>query len=388
MQRALALARRAKGRSSPNPAVGAVVVHNGQVVGEGWTQPAGQDHAEVEALHAAGHAARGGALYVTLEPCHLWGRTPPCTDAIRAAGIVDLHVAALDPNPSESGRGVETLRGAGVRVEVGEEQESAREINADYARFVTSHRPWIVAKYAMSLDGKIATRTGDSRYLTGDSALRDVHQLRDEVDAILVGVNTVLQDDPQLTTRLSAREPGREAQHPWRLVLDSHARTPPSSRILGQALPGRTTLCITEAAPAERVAAIRAGGTDPLTLPNSTDGRINLAALADELGNRRIMSLLVEGGATVHGAFMDAGLVDRLTVYVAPVLIGGTDAPAPIGGMGVSRLSDAIRTSAPRIKCLGEDVKLTMDLATVDWPEAASLPFDEKVGSAREARID
>ena len=369
MQRALALARRAKGRTSPNPAVGAVVVRDDRIVGAGWTQPAGQDHAEVQALGAAGAAARGAALYVTLEPCHRWGRTPPCTDAIRAAGIAAVHVATLDPNPRESGQGVATLRSAGIHVAVGEEQAAARALNADYARFVTAQRPWIVAKYAMSLDGKIATRTGASRYLTGPAARADVHRLRDEVDAILVGVNTVRRDNPLLTTRLSAEALGREPRPPWRLVLDSQARTPPDARLLDPALPGRTTLCITAAAPAARVAALRARGADLLALPGAADGRLDLAALATELGRRGVMSLLVEGGATVHGAFLAAGLVDRVTVYVAPLLVGGADAPGPIGGVGVSQLSEAIRPAALCVERLGADVKLTADLTVAEWPD-------------------
>ncbi len=369
MQRALALARRAKGRTSPNPAVGAVVVRDDRIVGAGWTQPAGQDHAEVMALRAAGAAARGAALYVTLEPCHLWGRTPPCTDAIRAAGITDVRVATLDPNPRESGQGVATLRSAGIHVAVGEEQEGARALNADYARFVTAQRPWIVAKYAMSLDGKIATRTGASRYLTGPAARADVHRLRDEVDTILVGVNTVLRDNPLLTTRQSAEALGREPRQPWRLVLDSQARTPPDARLLDPALPGRTTLCITAVAPAARLAALRARGADLLALPGAMDGRLDLASLATELGRRGVMSLLVEGGTTVHGAFMAAGLVDRVMVYVAPLLVGGADAPGPIGGVGVSQLSEAIRPAALHVERLGEDVKLTADLTAVEWPD-------------------
>ena len=369
MQRALALARRAKGRTSPNPAVGAVVVRDNRIVGAGWTQPAGQEHAEVMALRAAGAAASGAALYVTLEPCHRWGRTPPCTDAIRAAGVASVQVATLDPNPHESGQGIATLRSAGIRVAVGEDQAAARVLNADYACLVTTQRPWIVAKYAMSLDGKIATRTGASRYLTGPPARADVHRLRDEVDAILVGVNTVLQDNPQLTTRLSAEELGREPRQPWRLVLDSRARTPPDSRLLDPALPGRTTLCLTAAAPAARVAALRARGADLLVLPADANGRLDLAALTAELGRRGVMSLLVEGGATVHGAFLAAGLVDRVTAYVAPLLIGGAAAPGPVGGDGVSRLSEAIRPAALRVERLGDDVKLTTDLTAVEWPD-------------------
>ncbi len=369
MQRALALAQRAKGRTSPNPAVGAVVVRDDRIVGAGWTQPAGQEHAEVMALRAAGAAASGAVLYVTLEPCHRWGRTPPCTDAIRAAGITSVQVATLDPNPRESGQGVATLRNAGIHVAVGAEQAAARVLNADYARFVTSQRPWIVAKYAMSLDGKIATRTGASRYLTGPPARADVHRLRDEVDAILVGVNTVLQDNPQLTTRLSAAELGREPRQPWRLVLDSLARTPPDARLLDPALPGRTTLCITAAAPAARVAALHSQGADLITLPGDGDGRVDLAALAAELGRRGVMSLLVEGGATVHGAFLSAGLVDCVTAYVAPLLIGGADAPGPVGGVGVSQLGEAIRPAALHVEHLGEDVKLTTDLTATEWPD-------------------
>src|SRR5919202_1357726 len=247
MERALELARGAKGRTSPNPAVGAVIVRDGTIVGEGATQPGGRPHAETVALQTAGETARGATMYVTLEPCSHYGRTPPCARAVVAAGIAEVRVATLDPNPLVGGRGQTILDAAGIRTLLGEGQDEARALNEDFARWITTGRPLLIAKFAASLDGRIATYTGDSRWITGREARAEVHRLRDQVDAIMVGVNTVLADDPLLTTRLD--DPAREPHHPWRLVVDSHLRTPFTARLLDPSLPARTTILTTEVAP-------------------------------------------------------------------------------------------------------------------------------------------
>jgi diaminohydroxyphosphoribosylaminopyrimidine deaminase/5-amino-6-(5-phosphoribosylamino)uracil reductase len=375
MARALNLARAVKGRTSPNPAVGAVLVREGEVIAEGATLPAGQPHAEAVALRAAGARARGATLYVTLEPCSRYGRTPPCAGAIVAAGVAEVHLATLDPNPEVAGRGRAWLEGAGIPTHTGEGAAAARALNEDFARWVTSGRPHVTVKFAASLDGRIATRRGDSRWITGPPARAEVHRLRDRVDAILVGVNTVLADDPQLTTRWegpdAAGAPGaaqREPHHPWRLVLDSRGRTPLAARLLRSDLPGRTTICTTERAPGAWRAAVAGQGAEVWLLPEA-GGRVDLRALLTGLGRREVTSLLVEGGATVHGAFFDADLVDRVLAFIAPLIIGGEGAPAPVGGAGVPRLADARRLLAPEACRLGVDTLIAGDLRRVAWPD-------------------
>jgi diaminohydroxyphosphoribosylaminopyrimidine deaminase/5-amino-6-(5-phosphoribosylamino)uracil reductase len=365
MARALELARAVKGRTSPNPAVGAVLVRDGVVVGEGATLPYGQPHAEPVALRAAGERARGATLYVSLEPCSHWGRTPPCAGAIVEAGVPEVHLATLDPNPEVAGQGRAWLERAGVRTTVGDGLREARALNADFARWIVSRRPLVVAKFATSLDGRIATRSGDSRWITGPQAREEGHRLRDRSDAILVGVGTVLADDPRLTTRLPVPDP----HHPWRLVLDSTGRTPLSARLLGGDLPGKTALCTTEqSSPAWR-AAVEGRGVEVLLLP-AREGRVDLETLLDELGRRRVTSLLVEGGAQVHGAFFDAGLVDRVVAFVAPLVIGGREAPGPVGGEGPARLSDARPLLEREVRQVGVDTLIAGALRPVEWPEA------------------
>ena len=367
MARALHLARQAKGRTSPNPAVGAVLVRDGRIIGEGATQPGGRPHAETVALAAAGHLARGATLYVTLEPCSHYGRTPPCAPAVVAAGVTEVHVATLDPNPLVAGQGAAHIQNAGIPVYVGEAATEARALNEDFARWITTGRPHVMAKFAASLDGRIATRTGDSRWITGTEARAEVHRLRDSLDAILAGVGTVLADDPQLTTRLDA--PVRPVTHPWRIVVDSAARTPPEARVCDPALPGHTTVAVTERAPAAQRAALEARGVELLMLPSDAGGRVDLGALLDELGRRGVTSLLAEGGATLLGSLFDAELVDRVLAFVAPVVIGGRDAPAAVGGRGPAALSGAVRLLDPQARRLGVDTLFSGDVRRVTWPE-------------------
>jgi len=277
-------------------------VQDGLIVGEGFHPRAGEPHAEILALRQAGEAARGATLYVSLEPCCHFGRTPPCTQTLITAGVAEVHMAMLDPNPRVAGRGRAELEAAGIRTVVGEHEAEAWALNEVFAHWITTGRPFVIAKFAMSLDGKIATRSGDARWITGPEARRRVHQLRDQVDAILAGANTVIADDPQLTTRLdrdACPEPSRrDVRHPLRVILDSRGRIPLTARVLDPALPGRTLVAATPAMPEERRRALVDRGVEVLVLPADA-GRVSLSALLDELGQREVTSLLVEGGGTV-----------------------------------------------------------------------------------------
>ena len=287
MAQALCLARLALGQVSPNPAVGAVVVRDGEVAGRGYTQPPGSAHAEVVALLQAGDAARGSTMYVTLEPCCHYGRTPPCTEAIAEAGVAEVHMAVLDPNPVVGGKGEEELRRQGIRTYVGEHEEEAREVNEAYIKFIATGVPFVVAKFAMSLDGKIATRTGDSRWISSSESRRYVHSLRHTADAIMVGVNTVLADDPQLTSRCGDRG-GKTRKQPLRVIVDSQGRTPATARVFGE--PGRTLLVLGR--PANPGATKALSRTDAELVEMATEeGLIDLAELLRELGRRDITSV-------------------------------------------------------------------------------------------------
>jgi diaminohydroxyphosphoribosylaminopyrimidine deaminase/5-amino-6-(5-phosphoribosylamino)uracil reductase len=328
MDRALELAARADHRTSPNPMVGAVVLDaDGQLAGEGFHQRPGEAHAERVALAVAGPRARGGTLYSTLEPCAHHGRTPPCAEAIIAAGIRRVLVAMVDPDEKTRGRGIEALLEAGIAVEVGLQEEAARRLNEFYVHHRISGRPFVTAKFAASLDGKIATRTGESRWITGEEARRHAHRLRHTHDAVLVGVGTVLSDDPQLTARLEG------ARQPLRIVLDSQGRTPAAARV-------------------------RDDQAETMFVENGRD----LAGLLDALGRRGVLSLLVEGGSAVHGSFFAAGLVDRVHAYLAPMMVGGSQAPGPVGDPGVSRLAEAVKLEGMTVERMGPDLLITGDV--------------------------
>jgi diaminohydroxyphosphoribosylaminopyrimidine deaminase/5-amino-6-(5-phosphoribosylamino)uracil reductase len=346
--------------------VGAVLVRDGAVVGEGATQPYGGPHAEPVALAAAGARARGATLYVTLEPCSHYGKTPPCTDAVIAAGVRDVRVATLDPNPRVAGNGVRLLHEAGIPAAIGEGAAAARALNEDFAVWITTGRPHVTAKFACSLDGRIATRTGDSRWITGPEARAEVHLLRDRVDAILAGVGTVLADDPELTTRIA--RPARPTKNPGRVVLDSTCRTPLPARLLQMASGDRVAVYTTERAPADRRRALEDAGAVVRVLPSS-DGRVPIEAVLADLGRERVTSVLVEGGATVHGAFFDAGLVDRVLAFVAPVVIGGRDAPGAVAGHGPALLRDTHRLLDPEVRLAGVDTLIAGSLRRAAWPD-------------------
>jgi diaminohydroxyphosphoribosylaminopyrimidine deaminase/5-amino-6-(5-phosphoribosylamino)uracil reductase len=350
MRLALDLARCGRGRTSPNPMVGAVVVKEGRIVGQGYHERAGGPHAEVVALREAGEAARGATLYVSLEPCCHTGRTGPCTEAILEAGVARVVAAMKDPNPLVAGRGLERLRQAGLEVTVGVLEREAARLNEVFCKYITTRRPFVVLKVAMTLDGKIATRTGASRWITGPAAREYVHALRDTYDAVLVGRGTVLADDPALTVRLP--QGGRD---PVRVVLDSRARLPETARVLQTGSPAPTIVAVTGDAPAERIGRLEEAGARVMVLPGE-GGRVSLPALLEELGRREITSVLVEGGATVHAAALAAGVVDKVVWFVAPKIFGGREAPGPVGGPGVADPAAALALEDVEVTRYGPDI--------------------------------
>jgi diaminohydroxyphosphoribosylaminopyrimidine deaminase/5-amino-6-(5-phosphoribosylamino)uracil reductase len=349
MRRALELAERGRGSVEPNPLVGAVVVRDGRVVGEGWHQRYGQAHAEVNALAVAGEAARGATLYVTLEPCCHHGKTPPCTDAVLRAGVARVVAAMADPFPQVAGRGAELLRQAGVTVEIGLEEAAARRLNAPYLTLLGAGRPYVHAKWAMTLDGKIATATGHSKWISGEESRRRVHDLRGRMDAILVGAGTVRADDPLLT----ARPPGPRTA--LRVVLSRDGRLPDGSQLLRTARETSVLVAVSAGLPGGRRAALEAAGCEVLELP-APDGRPSIASLLADLGRRRLTNLLVEGGSAVLGSLRDAGLIDEVHVFIAPRLVGGRAALTPVGGTGAATVGEGLTLTEWESERVGDDL--------------------------------
>jgi diaminohydroxyphosphoribosylaminopyrimidine deaminase/5-amino-6-(5-phosphoribosylamino)uracil reductase len=348
---ALKLAAKGAGWVSPNPMVGAVVVREGVVVGQGWHRRYGGSHAEVEALKAAGSLARGATVYVTLEPCNHHGQTPPCTEALLAAGVGRVVAATPDPNRRVSGGGAPFLRGKGVQVEMGLLAAEVRRLNEAWFTWVERGLPLVIIKAACSLDGKIATRTGDSQWLTGETARAFGHRLRHECDAILVGIGTVSADDPQLTTRL----PRRRSKDPIRVVLDSRLRIPETARLLHLNSQAPTWIATTPTAPQDKIQALQELGAEILVLPEE-GGRVALKPLLEELGRQRVQSLLVEGGAEVLGSFLDQGLAAKFYFFYAPKILGGKDAYPAVAGRGAARLAEAHQARDLTLRRLGPDL--------------------------------
>jgi diaminohydroxyphosphoribosylaminopyrimidine deaminase/5-amino-6-(5-phosphoribosylamino)uracil reductase len=345
MRRALTLAARARGRTAPNPMVGAVVVSEGRIVGEGFHPGAGAPHAEALALRQAGVAAREGTLYVTLEPCCHYGRTPPCTEAVLASGVRRVVVAMVDPFPKVAGGGLSRLREAGLRVECGILEREARELDRAYLKAVESGLPWVTLKMAMTLDGKIATRTGDSRWVTGEAARRHVHRLRGWNDAVMVGIGTAKADNPLLTARL----PG--TRNPLRVVVDARAELPLESTLAQTARQIPTLIGVGPDADTE---ALEALGVRIERAPVA-EGRLALEPLLRRLVGRGVHSVLCEGGARLAGSLLDAGLVDEVAWFIAPKLAGGEEAPGPVAGRGAARMAEAVPLERVRSRRFGED---------------------------------
>lgn len=357
MRRALQLARRGLGRTSPNPMVGAMLVRGGKVIGQGWHRRAGLPHAEVEALRDAarrGARVRGATLYVTLEPCCTHGRTPPCTEAILAAGIRRVVVAAMDPNPKHAGKGFEILRRAGVTVMTGVLAEEMTRLNEAFNHWIVRCTPFVTVKAAMTLDGKIATAAGESKWITGERARQVGLQLRFASDAVIVGINTVLADNPSLTARGAS---GRVRKPLRRFVLDAFARTPLNATVVNDEFAALTTVVVSRAAPARRVKAL-AARVRVLVAPAKA-GRINLRWLLKCLGGAGVTSLLVEGGGEVNAAFLEAGLAQRVAFFYAPKILGGRDARRGVAGEGAERLVDLIELRDVEWRRVGEDLMLS-----------------------------
>ncbi len=353
MRLALQSAQLAEGRTSPNPLVGAVIVNGGRVVAQGWHKKAGTSHAEIHALNQAGEAARGADVYVTLEPCSHHGQTGPCADALIAAGVRRVFVAMTDPNPLVAGQGIRRLRDAGIEVVEGLLAAEAAKQNVVFLKWIATKLPLVSLKTAMSLDGKTATRTGHSQWITGPAARERVHRLRDCHDAILTGVGTLLRDDPQLTTRLP--EGGK---NPLRVIVDSLARTPLTAKVVcdGAAL---TLIAVTAAAAQEKVEALRRAGVEVMVTPADAAGRVDLRELLRALGERQISSVLVEGGATINASFWAGKLVDRVYWFIAPKIIGGNLAPGPIAGTGLENVPDLTEFEEFESEKIGTDIMLS-----------------------------
>ncbi len=362
MGRALELAARGQGFVEPNPMVGCVIVNDCEVVGEGWHRKFGEPHAEVEALRVAGSRAKGTTAYVTLEPCCHHGKTPPCTDALMAAGMRRVVCALRDPFEAVSGRGIAALEAAGIVVEVGLMEAEARRINAPYLKLVTTGQPWVIAKWAMTLDGKIATRSGDSRWISGNASRAIVQELRGRVDGILVGSGTAKRDDPLLT----ARPKGPRVA--TRIVIDSKASLSLESQLVRTARATPVLIAVGNDAPQARVDALTAAGCEVLTcrkvdtdaLPEGgIDHSVSIRALLNELGKRRMTNVLVEGGGQLLGSLFDLGAIDEVHLFIAPKLVGGREAPTPLAGKGMEKIAAALPIADLQVRHIGDDLYLS-----------------------------
>ncbi|MBO4400835.1 MAG: bifunctional diaminohydroxyphosphoribosylaminopyrimidine deaminase/5-amino-6-(5-phosphoribosylamino)uracil reductase RibD [Selenomonadaceae bacterium] len=351
MREALKIARNAEGRTSPNPMVGAVIVQGGKIIAEGWHRKAGTPHAEIHALNMAGALAENSTMYVTLEPCSHFGRTPPCANKIVDAGVSRVVVAMTDPNPLVAGRGIEILRKAGISVDVGILESDARQLNEVFIKYITQKIPFVTAKFACSLDGKIATTTGESQWISCEEARAYAHRLRDVNDAIMVGIGTVLADNPSLTTRIP------DGKNPVRIIVDSQARTPLDSKILTDAQ-ATTIIAVSRTAPSERVVALKNLGAEIIVAGKT---QVDLKILMSELARREITSILLEGGGTLNFSMLRAGFVDRVLAFVAPKIIGGKNALTPVEGEGFEKLADAVALKNISAEKIGSDILIRGD---------------------------
>ncbi|WP_462409691.1 bifunctional diaminohydroxyphosphoribosylaminopyrimidine deaminase/5-amino-6-(5-phosphoribosylamino)uracil reductase RibD [Neobacillus sp. Marseille-QA0830] len=349
MRLALDLAKGALGQTSPNPAVGAILVKDNQLIGMGAHLKAGEPHAEVHAIRMAGDKAKGATLYVTLEPCSHYGKTPPCSDLVIQTGIKKVLVATTDPNPKVAGTGIERMRRAGIEVVAGLLEQEARELNKVFFYNIQTGLPYVTLKSAVSLDGKTATSTGESMWITGEDARMDVHQFRHRHDGILVGVNTIIKDNPTLTTRLPSG-----GKNPVRIILDTYLRTPLKSKMLTD---GEAPVWIITGSEvkADHERAYRELGVEIIKMDSS---QISIQAMLSSLGKRGITSLFVEGGAEVHGSFLKERAFQQIITYIAPKLIGGRQAPASFGGYGIEKIEEAVNLTIKQVDLIGNDLRI------------------------------
>jgi diaminohydroxyphosphoribosylaminopyrimidine deaminase / 5-amino-6-(5-phosphoribosylamino)uracil reductase len=365
MRLALRLARRGHGTTSPNPMVGAVLVKGGKIIGSGWHHRAGDPHGEIEAIQDAtrrGNSINGATLYVTLEPCSTHGRTPPCTEAILNAGIKHVIVGATDPNPQHRGKAFQILQRSGVNVTAGVLADECAELNEAFNRWIVHRTPFVTVKAAMTLDGKIATASGESKWITSEKARAYAMKLRRGADAILVGINTILADDPSLTVRSLKSEvkslKSGNGHQLRRIILDSQARTPLKAKVVNDEYAHLTTLVVTRSAPAKRVSEL-SKRANVIVAPGNSRSGIDLRWLLRRLGSENVTSLLVEGGGEVNASFLLQGLVQRVAFFYAPKILGGRDSIRAIAGKGIMRLDQAIKLSCVDYRTLGPDLLLT-----------------------------
>ena len=350
MKRALHLAEKGRGRTSPNPMVGAVLVKDGRVIGEGYHIKAGEAHAEILALRQAREEAKGATLYLYLEPCTHYGKTPPCAPVVIEAGVGRVVIGMEDPNPVVRGKGIESLKGAGLDVEIGVLENACRRLNEAFRKYILEKVPFVILKVAATLDGKIATREGDSKWISGEVSRRLVHRLRNQVDGIVVGIGTIMKDDPMLTARITG---GRD---PDRVILDSRLRIPEDAKVI-ETSPSKTILATTELAPKDKRERLQRRGVRVLVL-DSVEGRVNLKSCLSRLGEMEMVSILVEGGSQVNGSFLDEGLIDKVLLFLSPKLIGDPEAMGIFGGKGVATLKEAISLDEFRVRRIGGDLLL------------------------------
>jgi len=344
MELALQLAEKGKGTTSPNPMVGSLIVKRGRIVGKGWHKKCGEAHAEVCALQQAGKKAKDGILYVTLEPCSHWGRTPPCTEQIVQAGIREVVIGMEDPNPIISG--YEELKFRGLKVRIGILEEECKKLNEPYIKWMKSKKPFVVVKAAMSLDGRIATRTGDSKYITSKEARKLVHELRAEYDAVMVGINTVIKDDPQLTVRLA------KGRNPVKIILDSSLKIPFNANVI-KSEPNRLIIATTKKAPKAKIKKLQQNGVHVLVV-NMKNGKIDLVGLMGELGKREICSIMIEGGAELNAEAIKSGIVDKILIFISPKLIG--EGLAALGDLGINKIDKSIKIKKLDYRKIGKDI--------------------------------
>jgi len=348
MKRALRLAEKGRGRTSPNPMVGAVLVKNGQVVGEGYHARAGEAHAEILALRQAGEEARDSTLYINLEPCIHYGKTPPCAPAVIEAKVRRVVIGMEDPNPLVTGRGLKSLQKAGLDVEIGVLEKECRRLNEAFCKYILKKEPFVILKVAATLDGKIATREGDSKWISGETSRHFVNRMRDQVDGVVVGIGTVLKDDPQLTARI------KKGRDPYRIILDSRLRIPEDAKVIGNS-PSKTIIATTELAARDKIEGLEKKGVRILIL-DSKKGRVDLKNCLSKLGEMGMMSLLVEGGSQVNGSFLDEGLIDKILFFLSPKLIGDREALGIFGGSGKANLKETIPLNELRVRRMREDI--------------------------------
>ncbi len=352
MQLAYELAKKGCGGVNPNPLVGAVIVKGDRIIGEGYHEIFGGPHAEVNAFRSANESVEGATMYVTLEPCSHYGKTSPCAQAIIDNKIARVVIGMLDPNPLVSGRGVKLLKEHGIEVESDFLSAELAQMNRVFLKFIQSKKPYVIMKTAMTLDGKIASRTGDSRWVSNEQSRANVHELRNELMGIMVGVDTVIADDPILTTRLVGDKKGR---NPIRIVVDSMARIPLDSKILNTTIEAKTIVVVTSSANKERLKQIDTLGNEVVVV-GEKKGRIDLSLLMSILGEKGIDGILLEGGATLNYAALESQIVDEVHAYIAPKIIGGTDAKTPVGGRGIEMMKDAVNLQNIRFENIANDI--------------------------------